>query len=258
MTAASDSTLLFRWEPPRPRWKTLLGFIALSFAAHALCFYLFRISYPPAGGLLPPPARVQIISDATEEGRALLRWIEAEDPALASTTQRPAGQKTVALPSLEHVPSYLSREPELKKLPPLEVDLTPPSARPPAPVRSLRSPAPKSPPVTPTSIVFGPELEALGEVSTPDKRFAASLAGSPANAQFRIAVSADGVVRHVFLSRSSGDSALDEQARQYLIRSRFAGKPNRADSSDLTWSIAMLDWGNDLTPPKSETATPAP
>ena len=56
---------------------------------HALCFYVFQIIYPPAVALLPPPGRITVIAPNTEEGRVLLRWLEAEDPALASTTQPP-------------------------------------------------------------------------------------------------------------------------------------------------------------------------
>ena len=54
---------------------------------HALCFYAFQIIYPPAVALLPPPGRVTVIAPNTQEERVLLRWLEAEDPALASTTQ---------------------------------------------------------------------------------------------------------------------------------------------------------------------------
>ena len=51
-----------------------------------LCFYAFQIIYPPAVALLPPPGRVTMIAPNTHEERVLLQWLEAEDPAIASTT----------------------------------------------------------------------------------------------------------------------------------------------------------------------------
>jgi len=82
-------TLLFDWDSPRGRKVAITIFLALSFVGHALCFYIFQIVYPPTIALLPPPARVTLITPASEEGRTLLRWIDSEDPALAFTTRRP-------------------------------------------------------------------------------------------------------------------------------------------------------------------------
>ncbi len=80
--------LLFSWESPRRRKMAIIAFLALSLVGHALCFYVFQIVYPPTIALLPPPARVSLITPASEEGRTLLRWIDAEDPVLAFRTQR--------------------------------------------------------------------------------------------------------------------------------------------------------------------------
>lgn len=86
--SAAVNDLVFRWEKPgRGKW-TLSGFLLGSLFLHALGFYLFQIVYPPAVALLPPPGRVSLISPDTDEGRQLLRWLEAEDPALASTTSQ--------------------------------------------------------------------------------------------------------------------------------------------------------------------------
>ena len=79
--------------------------------AHAICFYLFQIVYPTSLALLPPPARVTFISPNSEEGRTLLRWIDAEDPAVAFTTQMPPGAKLGALPKTDHLPSYFTVKP---------------------------------------------------------------------------------------------------------------------------------------------------
>src|SRR5438045_9660738 len=95
MNASTSSVLvveplLFSWEPPRRRRAAITAFVALSLIAHALCFYIFQIVYPPTVSLLPPPARVSVITSNSEEGRTPLRWVDAEDPSLDCTTKVPA------------------------------------------------------------------------------------------------------------------------------------------------------------------------
>jgi hypothetical protein len=255
---ASADDLIFGWERPgRGKW-TIAGFLFGSLIVHALGFYLFQIVYPPAVALLPPPGRVSLIAPSSEEGRLLLSWLDAEDPALASTTQPLPDAKSLVMPTIQHAPSYLTREPALKELPPAPAPLRIPSARPPAPVEL---PINRVEPVTkiaPTQIRFSPELEALGSAQVPELKFNASGLESPQAAQFRIAVNENGEVRHCFLQNSSGDAALDEQARKYLAVSRFSPTENRLSKieNDLTWGSATLEWGNDLTP--SSPPNPSP
>jgi hypothetical protein len=99
-------TPIFNWSPRRSRKLSLISFIVGSAVLHALCFYVFQVVYPPTIALLPPPARVNLITPETEEGRLLLRWIEAEDPALSSTTQR--GPDAVAFHRRGHSTSPLT------------------------------------------------------------------------------------------------------------------------------------------------------
>src|SRR6202008_2274876 len=108
--------LIFSWAPTRKRRRALIVFLILSLLLHALCFYIFQIVYPPTVALLPPPARITLITPASEEGRSLFRWIDAEDPALAFTTRRPQETTLRALPKAEHVPSYSEIEPTLKNI----------------------------------------------------------------------------------------------------------------------------------------------
>src|SRR5207237_904026 len=93
VSESAAEPLLFRWDSPRGEKLAIAIFLALSLAAHAFCFYIFQIVYPPTVALIPPPARVALITPASEEGRTLLRWIDAEDPALAFTTRRPQETK---------------------------------------------------------------------------------------------------------------------------------------------------------------------
>ena len=241
---ATEYTPIFDWSAPRSRKFALVNFIAGSAVLHALCFYIFQIIYPPTVALTPPPGRISLINADTDEGRVLLGWIEAEDPSLSSYTQRPNESDDLALPKVEHIPSYLSWQPILRDLPPNETDLSVPSANPPAPVPiSYATPA-MTTVTTPTRINFSEEISARGPAQIPTTQFKTSNKDAPQIAQFRIAIGRDGEVRFSFLQSSSGDAALDEQARHQLSQCRFPP----ADK-DLTWGTATFDWGNDLVAP---------
>lgn len=249
--------LLFNWEAPRRRKVAIAGFLAASVIAHAVCFYLFQIIYPPTIALLPAPARVSLISANSEEGRTLLRWIEAEDPALASTTLRPQEAKAHALPKVQHLPSYAGYEPDLKEPPPLMVDLRMPSAQPPGAVPINH---PRVPPVSrdaPTVVSFSREIENLGTASVPSIKFAASNNEPPEQVRFRIGVSSAGDVRYCFPINSSGDPALDEQARHYLVLCRFPARPPTGwtPGESMVWGVATIGWGNDIAPVPAISAT---
>ncbi len=253
--------LLFSWEPPRRRQLALAAFLALSLVAHALCFYVFQIVYPPIISLLPPPARVSVITSSSEEGRTLLRWINAEDPALAFTTQRPPEARLRALPEVEHVPSYLAVEPALKEIPAEAPNLPIPDSQPPrAAPYGHRQAAPAIEP-TITSVSFSKEIEVFGAPTLPSLSFIASNDESPQTTQFRIAVSGIGEMRYCFPLNSSCDPALDRQARRYLALCRFSKGPASAEKNDplLTWGTATIEWGSDVARPRprpAEGATP--
>lgn len=249
----SENALIFAWDPRRQRKLALAGFLFGSLALHAFGFYVFQIVYPPAIALLPPPGRVSLISPNTDEGRVLLRWLEAEDPALASTTQPPPDAKSLVMPTIQHAPSYLGRQPALREMPAAAPDLSVPSARPPAPVERPSAQIQTTPKISQTTLQFSSELEALGTVQGLEMKFAASGRESPQAAQFRIAVNDKGEVRYCFLQTSSGDAALDDQARKYLALSRFSPIANRKSQivNDLIWGTATVEWGNDITAPPS-------
>jgi hypothetical protein len=247
MTAAND--LVFRWERPgRGKW-TLSGFLLASFAVHAFGFYLFQIVYPPAVALLPPPGRVSLIAPNSDEGRQLLRWIEAEDPALASTTLLAPTAKALVLPTIQHAPSYLGRQPALRDLPPAPPALRIPSAHPPAPVEKPATPMQLATRPVATVIRFSSQFVSLISPQTPELKFVASSREAPEAARFIIAADDKGDVRHCFLQTSSGDAALDEQARKYIAVSSVPAVRTSPSSStgSLTWGDATVEWGNDIT-----------
>jgi len=255
MNATND--LVFGWEKPgRGKW-TLSGFLLGSLAVHAFGFYLFQIVYPPAVALLPPPGRISLIAPNSDENRQLLRWIEAEDPALASTTLPPPDAKALVMPTIQHAPSYLGRQPALKDLPPAPPALRIPSAHPPAPIEK---PATATQFVTKpiaTRIRFSPELDSLIAPQTPELKLNSAGREAPEPARFLIAVNDKGEVRHCFLQTSCGDTALDEQARNYLAASRFpAIRDAPSIHASLIWGSATVEWGNDIAAAPS--ASPAP
>src|ERR1700726_3510493 len=102
LSSSALEPLIFSWDFPRRRNLAIAGFLVISLIAHTACFYIFQIVYPPTIALLPPPVRLTLITPASEEGRTLLRWIDAEDPALAFTTHRSQETRLRALPKAEH------------------------------------------------------------------------------------------------------------------------------------------------------------
>jgi hypothetical protein len=256
----SDLGLIFAWDKPRRRSVAITGFLLLSLLLHALCFYAFQIIYPPAVALLPPPGRVTVIAPNTAEERVLLHWLEAEDPALASTTQLP-DQKSTSVPTIQHAPFYLTHHPALREPPPFTPNPGIPSTKPPGPVEPLPLPAQTVTRISPTIVRFSAELETLSAVQIPEMKFSASGHDPPQAAQFRVAVGEKGDIRFCFLENSSGDAALDEQARKYLVLSRFPAlrNPQSAIGNGLVWGRATVEWGNDIVaPPRPATESVAP
>jgi hypothetical protein len=249
--------LLFGWDSPRRRGMTLAAFLVLSLMAHALCFYVFQIVYPPPVALLPPPARVTFITADSEEGRTLLRWIDAEDPAVAFTTDPAPGARLNALPKTEHLPSYSTVEPILKELPPLKVDLRIPSSRPSGAVRSVARTTASPGSTSRTYISFSSELDQFGAPTVPQSGFGTSNEEIPETLRFRVAVNDLGEIRYCFPINSSGDPALDEQARLQVVRSRFLQNRQIATrpESSLVWGTATIQWGSDVARSRRTPAT---
>jgi hypothetical protein len=191
---------------------------------------------------------------SSEQTATLMRWIDSEDPALASTTRRPAHMQRREMGKVEHVPSYFAREPALKEAPPLLVDLRIPSAQPPGPVPITRSPIAPPAGLQPTRVTFSGELQQLGVPKFVPANFKTSTNETPQNAQFRIAVDAKGAVVYCFTLASSGDAGLDELARQHLALARFA--PRAGDA--LAWGIATIEWGNDVGGPSVKPTSNSP
>ncbi|MBA3543135.1 MAG: hypothetical protein H0T83_01630 [Chthoniobacterales bacterium] len=246
--AQPEGSLLFHWERPRRRRLAIAGFLLASAALHALCFYLFQVVYPPAISLLPPPAQVSVIAPTTAEARAFLDWLKAEDPALASQTQRPEDARAFQLPKLAHIPSYVAVPPALKEPPSFPAVRGAVSATPPGPVPMAPANEPAAPLLAPTTLFVTGELGQLPIVH-PAFNFRASVRQAPQAARFRLAVDSLGEVRYAFLEQSSGDTALDAQARHYLSLARFQNIASLGNNEGLRWSTGSFEFGNDLELP---------
>jgi outer membrane biosynthesis protein TonB len=255
--APPQGDLLFNWERPRRRQMAIAGFLVLSTVLHALGFYIFQIVYPPPIALLPPPAQVSLIAPTTPEATSFLNWLNAEDPALAAQTQRPADARAFQLPRLAHVPSYVTVKPKLKDFPLPRPAPSPPSAMPPEPVPVAPPATAPSPLHAPTILLFSNELRDM-PVTHPELKFHATTGEAPESARFRIAVDSSGTIRYAFLEQSSGDATLDEEARQYLALTRFQMALTKGLTIDgLLWTSATFVFGNDLQLPRIPTE-PAP
>jgi len=253
MNAPATSPLIFNWTGPRSRNLAIAGFIGMSFGLHFAGFYLFQVVYPPTVSLLPSPQRVNLLTATSEQTATLLRWIDAEDPALISATRRPLHAQRYEVGKVEHIPSYFAIEPALKEPPPLTSDLRLPSVEATGPVPMRSRPPVSRPKIAPTQVTFSSEVRELAPSSFDHASFKASRSEPPENAQFRIAIDAGGAVRYCFILNSSGDPALDTQARERLALSRFAPEPTRSET--LVWVIATIEWGNDIAS-AAQQATP--
>jgi hypothetical protein len=254
--AEMDVPLLFEWRSAKGEKFLISIFLAGSLVVHAMAFYLFRIIYPPAIAVLPPPARLNLIGSTSEEGRTLLRWIEAEDPALASATVRPGETRTRGLPKLQHIPSYMVQEPKLKEAPPENARPVVAEAFPPGPAPITSQPETAWPKIA-THAAFSDQLAEVGSPSLAPSHFTSSTGESPENVRFRVGVNQIGEIRYCLRLNSSGDPSLDEQARLWVVQTRF-NKPAAMNDPDdrLVWGIATVEWGNDVVQPARQ-STPA-
>jgi hypothetical protein len=83
----------------------------------------------------------------------------------------------------------------------------------------------------------------------PNLDFEASVREIPQAVRFRIAASTTGLIRYCFLETSSGDAALDEQARRYIMLLQPPETnplPQSTTDQELIWGTATILWGNDV------------
>lgn len=244
--AAVASALLFPWEKPRGLFSWLPLFVLFSLLAHAGTFFVFQVVYPERATIPPAPPQITMLLP-TPANAALLRWIEAEDPALVAISSAVTPPRLV---KAEYRPSYGV----IRTAPRSLAESAPGAEYPPErePLDIIRSGS-----VTPgqAASVVEPQPTALtfsGPVSsramTPaTMRFSKSRAPL-APAKFLIGVTDRGEARYVFPQQSSGNPTLDAEAAAVFRDLSFA-----PGAASVTWGFATFRWGDD-----AYTAEPAP
>jgi hypothetical protein len=231
----------FHWDVVR-RFPTVLpAFILISLLAHAATFFIFRVTYPPQASMAAPPPAVTVLDSRRPDHQALLRWIEAEDPAPAMNASNAV---TDRLLQVEYKASYAAlRTPPLTL--PIEVDRTqfPPARDPISIIRSVepKPPAPVAPPKgEPTRVVFAGELQNRTD-SLPPFTMATRSSAELEPAVFMIGVDGRGAVQYVVPQTSSGNSAIDIEAAKYLKNLKLS-----PGEQAISWGRAAIYWGAEV------------
>lgn len=248
--------LVFRW-PERTASLLLPVLFVLSVAVHAFAFFVFQVVYPPAVASAPPPAQVTLLTGATPEGAALLRWVQAQDPATAARIQEitPAG-----LEEIVYTPSYAA----VHTLP-LEVE---PPAEPiafPAAHSLLDYSESKEAAPTPSRRTVSSTLSFSEILRARDASSEAPLSVTPKPSlnlrptSFLVGIGDRGEVRYCFLldpsggDPSSGDHDIDKQAEALLRQHNFAHS-----EAPLEWGFATFTWGAEAYAPQASQPLPQP
>ena len=251
MSAGPDAAdLLFDWQrPARFRWK-FFGLLLLSAVVHIGTFFLFQIVYPPRVTIPPPAPEVSLLLPTSPENRALLRRIEAEDPALVASTP---GVIPPELVQQKYLPSYNTVRTQPRTVAAEALVIRYPSPKDPLTlIRSVAQPAQLAsvaPPPVPTHITFSAALAARAPSEIPAWNFTQRATSPLEPAAFLIGITDRGEVRYIFQQRSSGESTLDSQAAAQLSRFHL-----QHAEAPITWGIATITWGDDAYAenPKSE------
>lgn len=227
--------LSFPWIGYSGASFTLLGFILVSLALHALAFYAFQIAYPSGATVAPPPAQVTLLSPSGEENRLLLNWIEAENPALIARTggylprtllesnYRASFDQPGKLPSLSEgqnhdaVPAGLTLATLFRK--------------------TFTAPQPSSLPASGSRVLF------FGNLKQPplELELKSKSSAKLTPARYLMGVSHEGRLNYLFKEETSGDPNLDAEVETQLWELTFP----KADEG-FTWGHAVTVWGKEV------------
>ena len=247
--------LIFRW-PERTASLLFPGLLILSVAIHTFAFFIFQVVYPPTVASAPPRAQVTLLTPGTPHSDALLRWVEAQDPATAGRIQEIAPK---GLEEIRYTPSYEAARMPLKEGEPSAAPLGLISAY------SLLDASFSKKPTTvesaslsvASSLAFSEPLRAR-ESATPPQPLEITTKSS-ANLRptvFLVGIGDRGEVLYCFLQESSADRAMDTQAEALLRQHVFTHS-----ETPLEWGFATFTWGAEAfalrssQPPTPQTAT---
>lgn len=242
MKDAPSTPLTFHWPGQREVSLAKPVFFLIAVALHLAGLYVFQITYPASARLQPPPAQVSLLAPTSEENRALLRWVDSQDPALLF---RPVEIIPASLRESTYTPSYAV----VKTTPQLFTAPREPAAFPPArdPLAlMLASVAPAHPETAPipgpaTRVTFTDALAPRANFPPPawPAQMHSRMELKPA--RFLLGINARGEVAYLFPQEPSGDPALDRAAESLLHPLRFTDDP----AAPIAWGEAVIHWGVD-------------
>lgn len=254
MKTANGTGLTFHW-PDRRHFSLLLpGFLALSVFLHALAFYIFQVVYPPSVSITPPPAQVGLLMRSNPDHQALLRWIEAEDPAVVSAPSEVTPQNLLDLPyrpsyaQVHATPKTIAEAPQPVGFPPAKSPLAFVSS---AVATQQRAVAPI--PAPQTKVRFSDSLANRTIKTSQPIQLSPKTSTQLMPTRFLVGVTGRGDVRYTFLQEASGDKSIDQQAESHLMKLEFAQTPE-----PMTWGFATYVWGNDACAPQLSTIDSQP
>jgi hypothetical protein len=230
-----DGGSIFDWQ--KASWDYRLPvLIGLSLAGHILCFYLFHVVYPPTTSLLPPAAQVSVLNPKVPEDRALLAWVDVNNPA--SVSQPDFRRDLVKQLAPRYRPSFAESAPAILPLKsPTDAADQFPSLFQTETLSAIRRPpaAPATPFEFKTRIDLEPALQNRAPCQLPTPPAAAALV-EPTT--LFVGVGPDGKVEFAFLHRSSGSDELDRTAEIYVQALNFAPAVERS------WGLVHVRWGS--------------
>ena len=236
----AETPLIFEWPRREGFPFAFFGFLLFSLLAHAATFMLFQVVDRRPVTMLQTAPRVGVLTASNADALALLRWVDAEDPALiaSSSDLTPPGLTVASYkPSFAIARTRLLAAPAEKptaiRYPPGRDSLDLVNYQSP-----ITSPAPTQMQVRPTTVTFSESLAQRQPKAEAPLSFVQTASAQPAH--WLLGVNGRGEVQFTFLQQTSAEAALDTAAEHYLRRVHF-------DSSDapMTWGFATFVWGNE-------------
>ena len=240
--------LTFSWDLRRIP-LVLVGFILLSAGAHVCAFFIFQVVYPAQVSIKAPHPSFSVLDPRRPDHQALLRWIDAEDPAPAATGSSDITNRLLDIP---YKPSFAAMRTAPLAVPePQPSVLFPPARDPLAVIRSVEAkPAPPPPPevANPTRIGFSSELADRVPESLPPFTISKKVTQPVEPAEYLIGVSDRGEIRFVFQQHVSAESTVAPEAAALEAEAadRLSQVKLKPAAPELTWGHVRIEWGPEI------------
>jgi hypothetical protein len=247
--------MTFDWSGNHRSSWTLALLIFLSLILHSAAFFFVHITTPERQ-LIPKTAQpVQLLTrfapdgSPSPENEAVLRWIEAEDPAVVArvTSVEPSG-----LLDVPYRPSYAVSRTRPRGVPTEQATIEYPTARDSLEFIMGTDEKPALPtvaaPSVATEVAFPEELKArLPEKLTIELK--ATSSKSLESVHLLAGIAASGEVRFCFVQNNGTsvremDSEMDNEALRIVSGIRLA-----PSSEPIVWAPVVVRWGSDAVTP---------